>query len=84
MLQQRSLNILEMIMGNNNITIKDLEINTLLTRRQINYDLNSINDWLIKNNFKEIIKHKKEGFIFVNDTNDVLKILSKVAIIHIV
>lgn len=77
MLQQRSLNILEMIMGNNNITIKDLEINTLLTRRQINYDLNSINDWLIKNNFKEIIKHKKEGFIFVNDTNDVLKILSK-------
>ena len=46
MLQQRSLNILELIMGNHNITMKDLEVKTLLTRRQINYDLTRINDWL--------------------------------------
>ncbi|KKI86759.1 hypothetical protein WZ76_08670 [Shouchella clausii] len=64
MLQQRSLNILELIMGNHNITMKDLEVKTLLTRRQINYDLTRINDWLLQNKFKEIKKQGKEGFFF--------------------
>ncbi|MEB5482334.1 hypothetical protein P8825_22595, partial [Shouchella clausii] len=61
MLQQRSLNILELIMGNHNITMKDLEVKTLLTRRQINYDLTRINGWLIQNKFKEIKKQGKDG-----------------------
>lgn len=77
MLQQRSLNILELIMGNHNITMKDLEVKTLLTRRQINYDLTRINGWLIQNKFKEIKKQGKEGFLFQNDTNEVLKALFK-------
>lgn len=77
MLQQRSLNILEMIMGNKRISVKDLEMNTLLTKRQINYDLERINDWLEMNNFEKIKKHKKEGLSFANDTNEVLKKLTK-------
>lgn len=83
MLQQRSLNILELIMGNQNFTMKDLEVKTLLSRRQINYDLDRINDWLKKNNFKEIKNQGKEGFFFSNDINEILKTLSNKKLTYI-
>lgn len=77
MLQQRSLNILKLLMGNKNMTIEGLQTKTELSQRQIRYDIKLINNWLTNNNYSEIIKDTNSHYLFSNNVNDVLKDLAK-------
>lgn len=77
MLQQRSLNILKILMGSQNITIEGLQSKTNLSPRQINYDIDLLNNWLENNRYSKIIKRPGGSFRFENNINDVLEDLSK-------
>lgn len=77
MLERRSIDIMETILGNPKITIKELELRTSLTRRKIAYDLEKINYWLKTNNLQEIKKDQQKGLSFPGDANEILSILEK-------
>lgn len=77
MLEQRSLTILEFIMGNPSCTINDLQLKTSLSRRQIMYDLEKINYWLKKNNFEEIKYCRKNGLKMTETPSNVVSKLAQ-------
>jgi len=76
-LQKRSLNILKIIMGNKNITIEGLQSKTNLSRRQIEYSIGRLNNWLKEKEYYEIIKKPSGRYLFKNNINSVLNDLSK-------
>lgn len=70
-MQQRSLAILKLIMGHQNIAIESLQVKTHLTRRQITYDIGLLNRWLEDHHYQKIENHNGV-FKFNNNVNAVL------------
>lgn len=63
MLEQRSLQLLDILIRNDSITIAEIEKRMKLTRRQIDYDLVKINDWLIESEVPRLEKLRQKGII---------------------
>lgn len=70
MLYERASNILKIILSNRLITIKQLEEQTNCTRRQINYDLEKINEWLVKQNLNPIKNKRGYGLLIDEKTKE--------------
>ncbi|MEC5423077.1 BglG family transcription antiterminator [Virgibacillus sp. C22-A2] len=62
-LDGRSNNILEELINNPSINSKDVEKKYNITRRQLGYSFNKINDWLTDKNLPEIERTKQGHFI---------------------
>ncbi|WP_088052426.1 BglG family transcription antiterminator [Virgibacillus dakarensis] len=62
-LDDRSNKILEALISNPSITSKDVEKKYDLTRRQLGYSFNKINDWLLHNNLPAIERTRQGHFI---------------------
>lgn len=62
-LDRRSVSIFEELISNPNISSKDLEIKKRLSRRQIKYSLEKINNWLEENNYPKIKRLNNGRFI---------------------
>ncbi|MDQ0415611.1 BglG family transcription antiterminator [Mesobacillus stamsii] len=62
-LDKRSKNILEDLISHPNMSSKDIESKTGLTRRQIKYSVEKINSWLKVNNYPTISRLKNGKFI---------------------
>jgi PTS system ascorbate-specific IIA component len=77
MIQKRSLDILKLIINNPDIAMEEIELKTNLSRRQIDYSIENINYWLLKNDYEEIEK-KFGGKLFLrNNVKDIIKDLLK-------
>lgn len=63
-LDQRSLRLLQEIISSPNVRFGDLERKLTLSRRQIQYDLEKINDWLREKNLPLIEYDRHHGFRF--------------------
>jgi transcriptional antiterminator/mannitol/fructose-specific phosphotransferase system IIA component (Ntr-type) len=61
-LDQRSLRLLQEIISSPNVKYGDLERKLTLSRRQIQYDLEKINDWLSQKNLPLIHYDRHHGF----------------------
>ena len=77
MLQQKSLNLLKLLMGHTNTTVEELESQTSLSTRQIEYNLENINLWLFNHGYNKILKGTNGSLYFNNDVNIILDELSK-------
>ncbi|MGX7107411.1 BglG family transcription antiterminator [Hutsoniella sourekii] len=77
MLQQRSFYLLKLLMGNKNNSLESLQIKTNLSKRQVEYDLAIINDWLSLHDFSPIRKLNDGTLAFDTNVNDVLNTLSR-------
>lgn len=53
-LDKRSISILKEVISNPNISSKELEVKKNLSRRQIKYSLEKVNDWLEANNYPKV------------------------------
>ncbi|MFD1449060.1 BglG family transcription antiterminator [Oceanobacillus profundus] len=53
-LDKRSLSILEEVISNPNISSKELEVKKNLSRRQIKYSIEKVNNWLSDNNYPKV------------------------------
>lgn len=62
LLDKRSYSIIELLVQNPNNRIADLEKEFQLTRRQINYSIKKINDWLESNYLPRIERSKNGSF----------------------
>lgn len=62
-LGDRSNKILEELISNPSITSKDIEKRFNLTRRQLGYSFDKINDWLLEKNLPAIERTRKGHFI---------------------
>ena len=62
-LDQRSKELLHVLIENPNIYSKEIELELGLTRRQIKYSIGKINTWLLNNNFPKIERYKNGQFI---------------------
>src|SRR5690625_256912 len=62
-LDQRSKNLLEILVKNPNLSSKNLETKMELSRRQIRYSVDKINDWLEDNNYPKIERLKNGKFV---------------------
>lgn len=67
MLNQRAAKILNVILTNSNTTIKQLEMKLKYTRRQINYSLEKINDWLYSNRLPQIENTRDKGLVLAKE-----------------
>lgn len=68
MLNERAAKLLNVILSNRIITIKQLEIKLKYTRRQVNYALEKINDWLDSNDLPLIENVRDQGLILDEKT----------------
>lgn len=59
------------------MTTEGLQSKTELSQRQIDYDINLINNWLGSNGYNEVIKDSNGYYQFWNDVNKVLTDLRK-------
>ncbi|MDM8102775.1 BglG family transcription antiterminator [Oceanobacillus oncorhynchi] len=79
MLNQRAAKVLQLILSSQRITIKQLEDKLNCTRRQVNYDIERINDWLESNNLETIVNIRGQGLVASNQIrNKVYELLPKV------
>lgn len=62
-LDNRSNKILEELISNPSVTSKDIERKFELTRRQLGYSFDKINDWLLDKNLPEIERTRQGRFI---------------------
>ena len=76
MLQQNSLFILKLLLSHNTMTIEELISKSNLSKRQIDYNLDNINDWLETNGFNKIMRKKEGRFYLNNNVNAILLNLS--------
>lgn len=77
MIQKRSLYILKLIINNPDITIKEIELKTNLSRRQVDYSIENINHWLTTNNYNEIEKQFGGKLYLKNNVKAIIKDLLK-------
>ncbi|WP_232697549.1 BglG family transcription antiterminator [Brevibacillus daliensis] len=63
MLDERVVALLQKITSSRLVTIKQLENQTKCSRRQINYDLQKINDWLTEQKLPPITNKRAQGLI---------------------
>ena len=77
MIQKRSLYILKRIINNPNLTMRELELKTNLSRRQLDYSIENINHWLTTNNYNEIEKKFGGKLYFKNNVKAIIKDLLK-------
>ncbi|MEW4328814.1 BglG family transcription antiterminator [Rossellomorea marisflavi] len=76
MLDQRTANLLKLIVTSKQRTIKQLEHHTNCSRRQIYYDLEKINDWLATEQLPPIKNIRARGLSVTRDVKDrALKVL---------
>ncbi|WP_370294320.1 transcription antiterminator [Rossellomorea marisflavi] len=76
MLDQRTANLLKLIVTSKQRTIKQLEHHTNCSRRQIYYDLEKINDWLATEQLPPIKNIRARGLSVNRDVKDrALKVL---------
>ncbi|WP_188455016.1 BglG family transcription antiterminator [Virgibacillus oceani] len=66
-LDKRSVSILEELIRNPTISSKDLEVIMYLSRRQIKYSVEKINNWLVDNNYPKI-KRLHNGNFLIDST----------------
>lgn len=76
MLKHRSLQILKQLMGTKTNTIESLQSVTGVTRRQIEYNIDLINDWLQDNHLNPVVKGSSSEIILNNDVNVILNRLA--------
>ncbi|MBN2908829.1 BglG family transcription antiterminator [Polycladomyces sp. WAk] len=62
-LDQRSLRLLQEIISSPDVRFGDLQRKLTLSRRQIQYDLEKINDWLSEKNLPLIEYDRRHGFV---------------------
>src|SRR5690625_5743245 len=62
-LDKRSSKLFDELMSNPGINSKELEEKYDLTRRQLGYSFNKINDWLLMKNLPEIERTRQGHFI---------------------
>src|SRR5690625_797494 len=62
-LDQRSKKMLEILVKSPSLSSKQLESKVNLSRRQIRYSIDKINDWLEDNNYPRITRLKNGKFI---------------------
>ncbi|NYE08987.1 transcriptional antiterminator/mannitol/fructose-specific phosphotransferase system IIA component (Ntr-type) [Bacillus niacini] len=67
-LEQRSLQLLDLLIRNESITIGEIEKRLKLTRRQIDYDLVKINNWLVESKVPQLEKLRQKGIIIPSAT----------------
>ena len=77
MIEKRSLYILKLIINNPNITIQEIQLKSNLTRRQVDYSIESINNWLIANGYSVIDKQIGGKLSFDNNVKAIIKDLLK-------
>lgn len=63
MLNQRAAKVLQVILSNRGITMRQLENKLNCTRRQVNYDLQKVNEWLKSNKLETIINVRGQGLV---------------------
>jgi transcriptional antiterminator/mannitol/fructose-specific phosphotransferase system IIA component (Ntr-type) len=63
MLDERAANLFKLILSSPLITMKQLETQTNSSRRQVNYDLQKINEWLLEQDFPLITNKRAHGLI---------------------
>ncbi|MET3696873.1 transcriptional antiterminator [Bacillus oleivorans] len=63
MLDERATNLLHVILSSRLVTMKELEERLDCTRRQVSYDLQKINDWLIDQELPPIENKRSFGLI---------------------
>lgn len=71
-LDKRSFSILEELIRNPNVSSKDLEAIKGLSRRQIKYNIEKINNWLANNNYPEIKRLNNGNFVIDSTLMEVL------------
>ncbi|MCM3569370.1 BglG family transcription antiterminator [Neobacillus mesonae] len=77
-LEQRSLQLLDLLIRYDLISFEEIQKRTGLTRRQIDYDLLKINDWLSECKYPKVEKLKRKGIIVPPETKQyVIKQLSE-------
>lgn len=66
-LDERSDKLLDELMSNPSINSKDLEEKYNITRRQLGYSFNKINDWLLETSLPEI-ERTRQGYFIIDQT----------------
>ncbi|MEH7415703.1 BglG family transcription antiterminator [Neobacillus drentensis] len=61
-LDERSVNLLRLLQQKSSLTMNELEENTGLTRRQVQYGIGKANDWLQSHDYKPIRYDRKVGY----------------------
>ncbi|ANU15348.1 BglG family transcription antiterminator [Planococcus halocryophilus] len=65
-LDERSANLLKLLQHSSTSSMNEIEDQTGLTRRQIQYSLSKVNDWLESNHYKPV-QYKREIGYFLSD-----------------
>lgn len=61
-LDERSAGILQLLQQSSALTMVELETHMELTRRQLQYSINKINDWLVHHNYSAISYDRQVGY----------------------
>lgn len=77
MIGKRSLYILKIIINNPYITTQEIQLKTNLSRRQVNYSIENINNWLTTNDYNEIEKKFGGKLVLKNNIKAIIKDLLK-------
>lgn len=77
MIGKRSLYILKLIINNPYITTQEIQLKTNLSRRQVNYSIENINNWLTTNDYNEIEKKFGGKLVLKNNIKAIIKDLLK-------
>ncbi|MCY3036270.1 PTS sugar transporter subunit IIA [Aerococcus urinae] len=83
MLSQRSLNVLKILLGNSNISIEGIQSKTELTQRQVDYDINNINDWLKNHGYRPVCKNSNNFYYIEDNKKSIIKDLENVSLNYI-
>lgn len=79
MLDQRAATLLQVILSNRNITINQLKYQLNCTRRQVDYDLLKINNWLESRNLPVIELIRNKGLVIDDQLRSkVVKLLPRI------
>lgn len=73
MIEKRSLYILKLIINNPDITTQEIGLKINLSRRQVDYSIENINNWLTANNYNEIEKKFGGKLFFKNNVKAIIK-----------
>jgi len=61
-LDERSANLLKLLQQTSNIKMSELESKTGLTRRQLQYDIGKVNDWLHSHGYQPVDFNRNIGY----------------------
>ncbi|MGX7109459.1 BglG family transcription antiterminator [Facklamia miroungae] len=77
MIGKRSLYILKLILNNPDITTHEIQQKTNLSKRQVNYSIDNINQWLTDNHYNAIEKISGGKLILLDNVQDIISDLLK-------